>query len=349
MTAVHQVLAGAAPRDAITNHALEAQRVITGLGLQSEIFAEGQHIDPSLRSRIHGHDEWPRWASDGDTLIVHYSIDSPAFHELLVRAGTVGLQYHNITPPELLWRYSPSLARQCAEGRRRLAELVAHIDVAAADSVFNAAELQDLGFEDPHVIGILRDQERTIVSGEPVDDRIRMLFVGRGVANKAQDDLVLTLASLKQAGIAATLRLAGGWGPGTAFEARCRWLARRLDVEQDVAFLGSVSDHQLAQEYAVATVFTCASRHEGYFVPGIEAMEATLPIVAAAAGAVPETIGGAGLVIENASPSALAEAVLECAKPDARHRFSGARRRQLEHHSHRATSERLVTFVEALL
>ena len=40
------------------------------------------------------------------------------------------------------------------------------------------------------------------------------------------------------------------------------------------------------------------SEHEGFCVPLVEAMAADVPVVAYAAGAVPETLGGAGLLFQ---------------------------------------------------
>jgi glycosyltransferase involved in cell wall biosynthesis len=347
MRGVHQVLAGAAPRDAITNHALEARLILREMGFRSELFAEGRHTDGSLKDRIHPHTEWGARTRPGDAVIVHYSIESPAFDYVMQRAGVVGMQYHNITPPDLLWRYSPGLALQCAQGRAHLASLTSRVQYASADSQFNADELIDLGFDDPAVIGILRDRARTAVSRTNQGAGPRLLFVGRGVANKCQDDLIVMLASLRQTGVPADLRLVGAWGPGNAFEGRCRWLAKRLGVDDSVAFLGSVPDHVLDAEYAAADIFVCMSRHEGFCVPVIEAMEAGLPIVARAAGAVPETVGHGGVLLDAPSPSTMAEAVSSVLGADGSN-FAAGRRDQLDHHSAQATGQRLREFAERL-
>ncbi len=52
-----------------------------------------------------------------------------------------------------------------------------------------------------------------------------------------------------------------------------------------------------------------ASVHEGFCVPIVEAMHHGVPVVALSAAAVPETVGGAGLLIESASPATMAAAV----------------------------------------
>ena len=55
-------------------------------------------------------------------------------------------------------------------------------------------------------------------------------------------------------------------------------------------------DEDLAAFYRWSDAYVSLSEHEGFCVPLVEAMAADVPIVAYAAGAVPETLGGAGLL-----------------------------------------------------
>jgi glycosyltransferase involved in cell wall biosynthesis len=76
-----------------------------------------------------------------------------------------------------------------------------------------------------------------------------------------------------------------------------------------VILTGSIPDAELAARYATADVFVCLSEHEGFCVPIVEAMLAGLPVIAYAAGAVPETMDGAGLLVESTDAIVLAELV----------------------------------------
>jgi glycosyltransferase involved in cell wall biosynthesis len=66
----------------------------------------------------------------------------------------------------------------------------------------------------------------------------------------------------------------------------------RLD---SIIFTGPVPDEELAIYYQYADVYISMSEHEGFCVPLVEAMAAGVPVMAYAAAAVPDTLGGAGV------------------------------------------------------
>ena len=345
---VHQVLAGAAPRDAITNHALIAQGVIRGMGLRSEVFVDSSHLSRELVDQVIPHERWDDLTTDADRVIVHYSIDSTAFDHVIARAARTGLHYHNITPPDLLWRDAPHIAWSCLRGRRQLAELAGRIDLSAADSQFNAAEIDDLGFPPAAVIGILRTPVAAIARSPRRGPRARLLFVGRGAPNKCQHDAVLAMGALRDRGVDAELRLVGSWGSNAAYLYRCLRLAEECGVRDRVHVLGSLSDEDMASEFAHADLFLCLSEHEGFGVPLVQAMEYGLPVVAFAAGAVPETLGDAGLLLHDKRPSMVAEATAEVLGGTLAARMANGRANQLTQHSHHSTAQRVRRFVTDL-
>jgi glycosyltransferase involved in cell wall biosynthesis len=347
---VHQVLAGAAPRDAITHHALVAQDLLRGRGLRSEIFVEDGHIHSGLGRRVHSASAWEAHTRPRDAAILHYSIASAAFELVAERCDRCAIHYHNITPPELLWRYAPQIAFECAMGRRALRRFSDRVAAAGADSAYNAQELAEFGFSDPSVLGILRPPlPAAPVAPRLADGPSRILFVGRGVPNKAQHHLVLAAAALSEAGLDHELVLVGTWAGAPTYEAHCRRLARDLDVVERVHFAGSVSEEELARCYAEADLFLCLSDHEGFCVPLIEAMWAGLPIVAYASSAVPETAGEAALLLNEKPPSLVAEAVSEAlCNPALAARMAAGRAERLRVLAEEDTESRVVAFAEAL-
>ena len=73
--------------------------------------------------------------------------------------------------------------------------------------------------------------------------------------------------------------------------------------------IGYVADRLLPALYAQAAAFVLPSRHEGLGLPCLEAMAAGTPVVAARAGALPETVGDAGLLADPGAPGEFAEAL----------------------------------------
>src|SRR4029079_15567913 len=60
-------------------------------------------------------------------------------------------------------------------------------------------------------------------------------------------------------------------------------------------FTGPVPDDELAVYYRHAAVYLSLREHEGFCVPLVEAMATDVPVLAYAAAAVPDTLGGAGV------------------------------------------------------
>ena len=81
------------------------------------------------------------------------------------------------------------------------------------------------------------------------------------------------------------------------YYAQIRALIDRFQMLPDrFWFTGPVPDEDLGAFYRWADVYVSLSEHEGFCVPLVEAMAADVPVLAYAAGAVPETLGGAGVL-----------------------------------------------------
>ncbi len=301
---VHQFTAAIGPRDAVSHHTFEVDTLLRDLGYETEIFA--QHSHPDLRDRVHDY----RLHADleADVLLYQASTGSRVGDYVLTRTEPLIVNYHNLTPAEMFDPWEPHVGAELDAGRRQLGRLARKALRGLADSHFNAAELEAAGLGDVVVAPVLFDppplrRSASIDVGEPPT----VLFVGRLSPNKCQEDLIAATAALREWIPDVRLKLVGGTS-SHRYETALREHAQRV-CPGGVEFAGSVSETQLADSYAHADVFLCLSEHEGFCVPVIEAMAAGTPVVAFAAAVLPETIGNAGILLEDKSPTNVAVAL----------------------------------------
>jgi glycosyltransferase involved in cell wall biosynthesis len=74
-------------------------------------------------------------------------------------------------------------------------------------------------------------------------------------------------------------------------------------------FTGYLADDELPTLYAAAAVFAYPSLYDGFGIPPLEAMASGTPVVASTAGALPEVLGDAALLVDPTDEHALAEAL----------------------------------------
>ncbi len=279
------------------------------LGAVSTIYTahlNAETVDLARHYRHHAKDPNP------DLVIYQASIGSPMVDYLLGRPEPLMLNYHNMTPPEFFYGWEPTLGAELAFGRRQLAGFCRRAVVAVADSDFNAREL--LECRRVEVIPVLTDDALFPVDGSQAsaadrdDSALTVLFVGRLAPNKCQHDLLAALAVLRQQIPTAELVLVGS-ATSSRYEKALREFAADLGIADAVSFEGSVPVPELMSWYRRADVFVCLSEHEGFCVPILEAMAWGVPVVAFDAAAVPKTVAGAGLVLDDKSPAVVAAAV----------------------------------------
>lgn len=104
--------------------------------------------------------------------------------------------------------------------------------------------------------------------------------------------------------------------------------------------LGYVRDEDLPGLYAGALALAMPSRYEGFGLPCLEAMACGAPVVAAAAGALPETVGDAALLVDPSDADGFAQALLAAAgEADVRERLIAAGRSRVESFTWTRTAE----------
>lgn len=319
MTRVHQFTPVFAARDAIGNHIEAVRAALRSAGIGGEVFAE--HVEPAVKGRAHLFADYGTSVptAPDDLLLYHLAIGSRVGDFVASRPERVAVWYHNITPPEFLRPWEVRAAPGVTWGMRQVETLATRASFSIADSRFNASELEHAGYPDPVVVPILLEPAHFQDTPDPeVVTRIKaqqagggadLLFVGRLAPNKCQHDLVKVLAALRAGpDPQARLRLVGG-AELVPYASALREMVRELGLVDAVEITGSVSAGALAAYYSTADVFVSVSEHEGFCVPLLEAMAHDVPVIGYSAGAVPETIGGGGVVLPAKQPSLVAAAV----------------------------------------
>jgi L-malate glycosyltransferase len=318
---VHQVLATLGYGDAIGHEVLGIQRVLRAAGYESEIFVET--ADPRLEDQTIDYRELVGASTASDLLIHHFSIGSRASRTAYALPGRMALVYHNITPPEYFLGVHKDLVGLCFRGRRELTAYIERCELALGDSEYNRRELEALGFHATGVLPVVPDfnhldgvPDRKL-SAEFDDEWTNVMFVGRVIPNKKFEDVIRAFhAYHTRHNPRSRLLLVGSYSGFEKYLAMLQGLIARLGTP-DVHFLGHVSNEELTALYDAADLFLCASEHEGFCVPIIEAFHKGIPVLAYAATAVPATMDGGGVLYDTKDPFEVAR-LMDAIAGDAR-------------------------------
>jgi glycosyltransferase involved in cell wall biosynthesis len=305
---VHQVLGALHPGDAVGNEALALRGHLRAAGLDSEIFSG--FVDPRLGAEARPLRE--HTAEDGSdaACLYHFSPGSPAGRVARQAKGPLAVVYHNVTPARFFAGWSDESAQLAARAEHELRELAPRASLGLAKSTFSRPDLEAAGFVACSVLPFVHDPGRQ-VPHSPVferlyaDARTHVLAVGRLAPNKRLEDVLRAFALLQRGPVPRSRLLLVGDDGLHSYADALRDLARALRL-RDVVFCGRVDEDELRSAYGLADVLVSLSEHEGYGVPLVEAMLAGVPVVAYDAGAVAETLDGAGVLLGEKRPELVA-------------------------------------------
>ena len=303
---VHQVVASLGYGDAIGHEVLEIQRVLCDAGYDSDIFVEA--ADRRLEPLTRDYRELVDASGPGNLLLHHFSIGSKASRVAFALPDRMAIIYHNITPPEYFVNVHRRLAGQCFRGRRELRAYIDRCDLALGDSEFNCRDLESLGFTKTAVLPVVpsfshleRAPDR-FVADTFDDDWTNVLFVGRVIPNKKIEDLIRYFhAYHTRFNPRSRLIVVGVFNAFQRYMTALDHMSGQLNLS-NVYFTGQVFDDELVAYYEIADLFLCASVHEGFCVPLVEAFYKQVPVLAYRATAVPTTMDGAGVLFDDTDP-----------------------------------------------
>ena len=150
MSGIHHFVPVLHRGDAVGRHTLRLREATRARGFRSEIFVDTEDDDtagetlPVL--------SYSAAAQPGDVVVYQFATASAMAPWLAGRSETLVVNYHNVTPPELMapWDNHLALGQLRAQGDLRL--LAPRTALAVADSRYNEAHLAASGFAATAVI-----------------------------------------------------------------------------------------------------------------------------------------------------------------------------------------------------
>ena len=187
--------------------------------------------------------------------------------------------------------------------KRRLTEFL-HVDPSRIVVVGNGVE--DVFFQEP--TETLQQGQRDERNNPRVPEEPFVLVVG-GLTMRKGGDLALEVARELERARSPLRVLVAGHGE-QALHARAKMCS-------NVTLLGYVSEPELLTLLRRSVSLLFLSRYEGFGIPALEAMAAGTAVVCSRAAALPEVVGGAGLLVDATDAPAVAALLRDLSGDDA--------------------------------
>ncbi len=301
---IHQLVTSIAVGDAVTNAAFSLQTLLRKEGFKSEIFAE--QVESEYTGQCLHLGNYPFMDSPENILIAHYSIASMGMVTLPFFKARKILFYHNVTPYQYWMNINALAAFHCLRGKSDLAEILPFVHYGVAFSQFSLQDLRNGGLQRTSWLPLQINIKRLELPPDPVTLQAfsgkekKVLVVGRIAPNKKVEDAI-RIASLFRD---VRFVIVGTSRDAVPYYLAVREAARECKAKCD--FLGLITQEDLNALYHLADALLVVSEHEGFCVPILEAFHFKVPVVAYAAGAIPETADGGALLFHEKNPEIVA-------------------------------------------
>lgn len=308
MATIHQFAPVISPGDGVSGSVFLTRALLRKLGHKSEIYT-GNTSNELRGETLH----ISKFDNNCDLLFVHHSMGHDLEGWLYSTACRRALIYHNITPSQYFHPDSNEYLYSL-KGRQQLREWRSLFSGAVGVSPYNLIELEEAGYDNAAIIPLLIDFAKFTGETSPPnpswhlrETETLVMSVGRFAENKRQHLLLEAFWYMRKMlpDKPARLILVGGV-TSTNYHRQIVARIYELGLENEVSLTGKCSDAQLRWLYGNADVLWCASEHEGFCIPLVEANFFSLPVISFATSNIPETLGTSGILIEESSPIAMA-------------------------------------------
>lgn len=306
--AIHQVVGKSSPGYSVSDYALALQDALQSWGYDATIFAS--EVDPGLGRRVRPLRSYK--PQPQDVLILHYALANEVTDWVKTLDVPLIFCYHNVTPPHFFTGVGGTLQQASQRGEAELQQFTPRARMTLAYSQFSAQALEAAGFDNVHVLPLLMPTTLQTLTPDPTITKkpgTNLLFVGRMAPNKRCEDILKIMHVYRQIDPAAHLFLVGARRYVPLYASWLNNLVMRYNLQDAVTFTGHVSFEALAAYYRMADVYLSMSEHEGFGIPLVESMRFDLPVIAYDCTAVPEVLGGSGVLIKEKRFDVIAELI----------------------------------------
>lgn len=243
-------------------------------------------------------------------LIYHHSVYWKEGEKILDAAKCrFVIRYHNITPKKFFRSYSKFHYQQCLLGSEQTKRFQKKYTDCTwlCDSEFNGRDLIEAGRQNIHICPPLHKidewnrciPDSSVLNSLIESNVVNLLFVGRIAPNKGHISLIeilrIYVSNYREN---VKLRIIGKFDDLTREYNEVLFdLIKRYRLEENIEFIGEVTDSTLMSYYLGSDIFICTSEHEGFCVPILEAQNFYLPIIALSASAVTDTCGKGAVLL----------------------------------------------------
>ena len=332
---IFQVIVTMMPGDAMGNDCLLLDKKFKSIGLNSRIYSIYNHY--KSKENIYSYDSLPELNRD-DVVIYHMCEKTKINADLKKMDCKKIAVYHNVTPAHFFTSYLPGECKKQAESVIEIQSLSSCFDWCIAVSEFNKQDLVRLGYDANKITVIpinieFEDYKQfpdKAVIEKYRDGYVNILFVGRIVPNKKQEDIIRAFAYYKKHINAKSRLILIGSPIGEKYITSLKQYVSSLDLP-DVIFTGKTSFQEILAFYRIANIFLCLSEHEGFCVPLVEAMMFDVPIIAYNSSAIEYTLNGCGVLIDEKNPALLSKVIERIVKDnDTRKKIIAGQQKRLK-------------------
>jgi len=293
--------------DGISNNVLLIKKKLNSIGVKSDIYAI--NISKKLKEKnIKKFKCLPKLKKDD--VIIYHMCEKTIINDKLKKINCKKIAiYHNTTPPDYFVKYYSEIYKHQCDSIIDIQSMKNIFNWCIADSEYNKQDLIKMGYapDNISVIPILLDfddykqQPDKDIINKYKDGYTNIIFVGRIAPNKKHEDVIRAFAYYKKNINNKSRLILVGSPMGDAYINDLKTYIEALELN-DVIFTEKISFPEILAFYSIADIFLCMSEHEGFCIPLVEAMMFDVPIVAYDNTAIPYTLNGSGVLIDEKDP-----------------------------------------------